>query len=31
MTDFDALLVGDGAPILRGGRGALERLVKTFG
>jgi glyoxylase-like metal-dependent hydrolase (beta-lactamase superfamily II) len=30
-TDFDALLVGDGAPILRGGRAALERLVKTFG
>jgi len=30
-TDFDVLLVGDGAPILRGGRAALERLVKTFG
>jgi glyoxylase-like metal-dependent hydrolase (beta-lactamase superfamily II) len=30
-TDFDALLVGDGAPILRGGRAALERLVASFG
>jgi glyoxylase-like metal-dependent hydrolase (beta-lactamase superfamily II) len=25
--DFDALLLGDGAPILQGGRAALERLV----
>jgi len=25
--DFDSLLVGDGAPILEGGRAALERLV----
>jgi glyoxylase-like metal-dependent hydrolase (beta-lactamase superfamily II) len=25
--DFDALLVGDGAPVLQGGRAALERLV----
>jgi glyoxylase-like metal-dependent hydrolase (beta-lactamase superfamily II) len=30
-TDFDVLLVGDGAPILRGGRAALERLVASFG
>jgi glyoxylase-like metal-dependent hydrolase (beta-lactamase superfamily II) len=28
--DFDALLLGDGAPILEGGRAALERLVATF-
>jgi glyoxylase-like metal-dependent hydrolase (beta-lactamase superfamily II) len=28
--DFDALLLGDGAPILSGGRAALERLVATF-
>jgi glyoxylase-like metal-dependent hydrolase (beta-lactamase superfamily II) len=28
--DFDALLLGDGAPILSGGRAALERLVTTF-
>jgi glyoxylase-like metal-dependent hydrolase (beta-lactamase superfamily II) len=25
--DYDVLLVGDGAPVLQGGRGALERLV----
>ncbi|MGZ6123799.1 MAG: MBL fold metallo-hydrolase [Myxococcales bacterium] len=25
--EFDALLVGDGAPVLEGGRAALERLV----
>jgi glyoxylase-like metal-dependent hydrolase (beta-lactamase superfamily II) len=30
-TDFDVLLVGDGAPIVRGGRAALERLVASFG
>jgi glyoxylase-like metal-dependent hydrolase (beta-lactamase superfamily II) len=30
-TDFEVLLVGDGAPILRGGRAALERLVESFG
>jgi glyoxylase-like metal-dependent hydrolase (beta-lactamase superfamily II) len=28
--DFDALLFGDGAPILTGGRAALLDLVKTF-
>ncbi len=28
--DFDALLPGDGAPILAGGRAALERLVASF-
>lgn len=28
--DFDALLVGDGAPILTGGRTALRALVATF-
>jgi glyoxylase-like metal-dependent hydrolase (beta-lactamase superfamily II) len=28
--DFDALLVGDGAPILSGGHAALANLVKTF-
>jgi glyoxylase-like metal-dependent hydrolase (beta-lactamase superfamily II) len=28
--DFDALLLGDGAPILRSGRAALRRLVETF-
>jgi glyoxylase-like metal-dependent hydrolase (beta-lactamase superfamily II) len=28
--DFDALLVGDGAPILQGGRPALERLVAKY-
>jgi glyoxylase-like metal-dependent hydrolase (beta-lactamase superfamily II) len=28
--DFDALLLGDGAPILADGRAALERLVTTF-
>jgi glyoxylase-like metal-dependent hydrolase (beta-lactamase superfamily II) len=28
--DFDALLVGDGAPILDGGRAALQALVATF-
>lgn len=28
--DFDTLLVGDGAPILRGGRAALERLVGSL-
>ena len=28
--DFDALLCGDGAPILAGGRAALQNLVKTF-
>ena len=25
--DFDSLLLGDGAPVLEGGRAALERLV----
>ncbi len=30
QIDFDALLVGDGAPILRGGRRALQELVATF-
>jgi glyoxylase-like metal-dependent hydrolase (beta-lactamase superfamily II) len=30
-TDFDVLLLGDGAPILRGGHAALERLVASFG
>ncbi len=29
-VDFDALLVGDGTPILRGGRKALRALVATF-
>src|SRR2546421_5780409 len=29
-VDFDVLLVGDGAPILTGGRAALEKLVATF-
>jgi len=29
--DFDAILVGDGAPILSGARGALRALVATFG
>jgi hypothetical protein len=28
--DFDTLLVGDGAPILHGGRAALERLVGSL-
>jgi glyoxylase-like metal-dependent hydrolase (beta-lactamase superfamily II) len=28
--DFDALLLGDGAAILSGGRAALQALVKTF-
>ena len=28
--EFDSLLVGDGAPILQGGRAALERLVATL-
>jgi len=28
--DFDALLLGDGEPILRGGRRALQDLVATF-
>jgi glyoxylase-like metal-dependent hydrolase (beta-lactamase superfamily II) len=28
--DFDALLLGDGTPILAGGRDALERLVATL-
>jgi len=28
--EFDALLFGDGAPILSGGRAALQNLVKTF-
>jgi glyoxylase-like metal-dependent hydrolase (beta-lactamase superfamily II) len=28
-TDFDVLLMGDGAPILRGGRAALARLVAS--
>lgn len=28
--DFDALLLGDGAPIPAGGRAALRRLVETF-
>ena len=28
--DFDALLVGDGQPILRGGRRALQELVAKF-
>lgn len=30
QIDFDALLVGDGEPILRGGRRALQDLVATF-
>jgi glyoxylase-like metal-dependent hydrolase (beta-lactamase superfamily II) len=29
-VDFDALLMGDGAPILNGGRAALRALVATF-
>jgi glyoxylase-like metal-dependent hydrolase (beta-lactamase superfamily II) len=29
-VDFDVLLPGDGAPILTGGRAALEKLVATF-
>ncbi len=29
-VDFDALLFGDGAPILADGRAALQRLVETF-
>jgi glyoxylase-like metal-dependent hydrolase (beta-lactamase superfamily II) len=29
-TDFDAILFGDGAPILTGGRDALRRLVATL-
>ena len=29
-VDFDVLLFGDGAPILSGGRAALEELVATF-
>lgn len=29
-VDFEALLVGDGAPILTGGREALRALVNTF-
>jgi glyoxylase-like metal-dependent hydrolase (beta-lactamase superfamily II) len=29
--DFDALLVGDGAPILRGAKERLRELVVTFG
>jgi len=28
--EFDALLFGDGAPILSGGRAALQSLVRTF-
>ena len=28
--DFDALLFGDGTPILHGARGPLEALVRTF-
>jgi len=28
--DFDALLVGDGTPILEGARARLEALVRTF-
>ena len=28
--DFDALLLGDGAPILSGGRAALRRLVEAL-
>jgi hypothetical protein len=31
QTDFDVLLMADGAPILRGGRAALARLVARFG
>jgi glyoxylase-like metal-dependent hydrolase (beta-lactamase superfamily II) len=27
QLDFDTLLVGDGAPVLQGGRAALERLA----
>ena len=30
-VDFDAILFGDGAPILQGGREAMRRLVATFG
>ena len=30
MLEFDALLVGDGAPVLEGGRSALKRLVASF-
>lgn len=29
-VDFDALLVGDGKPIISGGRAALQALVATF-
>jgi hypothetical protein len=29
-VDFDTLLVGDGVPILRGGREALAALVASF-
>jgi hypothetical protein len=28
QLDFDALLLGDGAPILSGGRAALGRLLE---
>jgi glyoxylase-like metal-dependent hydrolase (beta-lactamase superfamily II) len=28
--EFDALLLGDGAPVPQGGRAALRRLVQTF-
>ena len=30
MLEFDALLVGDGAPVLEGGRSALKRLVASL-
>jgi glyoxylase-like metal-dependent hydrolase (beta-lactamase superfamily II) len=30
-VDFDALLVGDGTPLVSGGRGALQALVARFG
>jgi glyoxylase-like metal-dependent hydrolase (beta-lactamase superfamily II) len=30
LLDFDALLLGDGAPIVTGGRVALRRLVEGF-
>jgi glyoxylase-like metal-dependent hydrolase (beta-lactamase superfamily II) len=30
MLEFDALLVGDGAPVLEAGRSALKRLVASL-
>jgi glyoxylase-like metal-dependent hydrolase (beta-lactamase superfamily II) len=30
MLEFDALLVGDGAPVLEAGRSALQRLVASL-